>query len=82
VRTKGATAAQRTDPGKFQVVFSQDVTGCTYQATPGGPGITAAPPFSVIKVGQIPGLAAGVQVFTGTLAGALDSTSFFLAVFC
>jgi hypothetical protein len=82
VRNKGATAAQKTDPGKFQVVFNQDVTGCSYQATPGGPGITTAPPFSEIKVGQIPGLAAGVQVFTGTPTGVLDSTSFFLAVFC
>ena len=64
------------------MVFNQDVSGCSYQATPGGPAATVGPPFFEIKVGQLPGVAAGLQVFTADEAGALDSTAFFVAVFC
>ena len=37
VRNKGAASAQRNATGNYQVIFNQDVTGCSYQATPGGP---------------------------------------------
>jgi hypothetical protein len=39
-------------------------------------------PLLEIKVGQLPGFAAGLQVFTADETGVLDSTAFFLAVFC
>jgi hypothetical protein len=81
-RNKGVVSALRLDTGKFQVVFNQDVTGCSYQATPGGPNVTVGPPFFEIKVGQLPGVPAGLQVFTANPAGVLDSTAFFVAVFC
>jgi hypothetical protein len=82
IRNKGVASALKTDPGEFQVVFNQDVTGCSYQATPGGPTITDGPPFFHIEVGHLPGVAAGLRVFTADSTGVLDSTPFFLAVFC
>lgn len=81
VRNRGAASAQRNAVGTYQVVFNQDVTGCIYQATPGGPttGLSSAH----ITVSQLPAVSAGVRVatFNPTVTAAQDS-SFFLAVFC
>jgi hypothetical protein len=80
VRQKGATAAQRTAAGTYQVIFSQDVTGCSYQATIGGPLTTTTP--GEISAAQLTAVAAGVRVATFNSAGAASDRNFFVAVFC
>ena len=37
IRNKGAVSAQQNGTGDYQVIFNQDVTGCSYQGTIGGP---------------------------------------------
>jgi hypothetical protein len=61
-------------------VFNQDVTGCTYQATIGGPTTGVGP--GEISAGQLPAVNAGVRVFSFTSAGVQVDRPFFLAVFC
>jgi hypothetical protein len=39
-RNKGAVSAVRESTGRYQVVFNQDVSGCVYTATLGGPTST------------------------------------------
>jgi hypothetical protein len=81
VRNKGAASAQKNDIGSYQVVFNQNVTGCSYVATPGGPGTGAS--FAHITAGQLPNVAAGIRVFTAApYAATFVDTPFFLAVFC
>jgi hypothetical protein len=80
VRNKGAASAQRNNTGQYQVVFSQDVTGCIYQATLGGP--TTGLGFGEITASQLPAVNAGVRVFTDSSAGAPQNSAFFVAVFC
>jgi hypothetical protein len=81
VRNKGAASAQRNATGQYQVIFNQDVTGCSYQATPGGPTIGLS--FVEITAGQLPAVAGGVQVFIASPSGAaFQNSAFFLAVFC
>ena len=81
VRNKSAASAQKNAVGQYQVIFSQDVTGCSYQVTPGGPGTGVS--FAEISAGQLPNVAAGVRVFALTATGAaFTDTPFFLAVFC
>jgi hypothetical protein len=81
VRNKGVASAQRNATGQYQVVFNQDVTGCSYQATPGGP--TTGLAIAEITAGQLPAIAAGVQVFITNATGAVFlNSAFFLAVFC
>ena len=82
VRNKSAASAQRNATGQYQVVFNQDVTGCSYLVVAWWPdhrhlrlGRGAA--------GQLPNVAAGVRVFTINPTGAAFKTSaFFVAVFC
>ena len=81
VRNKGAASAQRNGIGSFQVIFNQDVTGCIYLSSPGGPTTST---FTGDESGaaQLPNVAAGVRVFTTNSAGVLVDRPFFLAVFC
>jgi len=81
VRNKGAASAQRTATGVYQVVFSQDVTGCIYLSSPGGPTTDAFPSFES-GAAQLPNVAAGVRVFTTNGTGTLTNLPFFVAVFC
>jgi hypothetical protein len=80
VRNKGAASAQKTATGTYQVVFNQDVTGCIYQATLGGPttGLVAGQ----ITAAQLPAVNAGVRITTQDSAGAVTDKPFFVAVFC
>jgi hypothetical protein len=65
----------------YQVVFSQDVTGCSYQATVGGPG--NANTTGQATVSQRINVNAGVEVWTLNAAGTTFSDRpFFVAVFC
>jgi hypothetical protein len=81
VRNKGAASAQKNAVGQYQVIFSQDVTGCSYQLTPGGPGTGIS--WGEVSASQLPNVAAGVRVFILNTAGtAFQDTPFYLAVFC
>ena len=81
VRNKGATSAQKNATGSFQVIFNQDVTGCSYQATAGGP--TTGLSFADIAVGQLPAVNGGVRLSIANIQGtALVDVPFFVAVFC
>ena len=62
------------------MVFNQDVTGCVYLATLGGP--TTGTFTGMITAAQRSNIAAGVFVGTRNSAGAATDESFFLAVFC
>jgi hypothetical protein len=81
IRNKGAVSAQRNGIGSYQVIFSQDVTGCVYLSSPGGPTTST---FTGDESGaaQLPNVAAGVRVFTTLSTGVLADRPFFLAVFC
>ncbi len=62
------------------MTFNQDVTGCSYQATLGGPTTTLT--TGEIAAAQRTAIAAGVRVWTLTSAGANADKAFNLAVFC
>jgi hypothetical protein len=81
VRNKGAASAQKNSTGQFQVIFNQDVTGCAYLATSGGPGTSSS--VADVGVGQLANVPAGVRVTVLNAAtGTLQDTPFFVAVFC
>ncbi len=80
VRNKGASTAQKNGTGQYQVVFGQDVTGCSYSATLGGP--TTGLFNGQITAGQLPAVAGGIRVFTYNSAGASTDAAFSVAVFC
>ena len=81
IRNKGAASAQRNATGSYQVIFSQDVTGCVYLSSPGGPTTATFVTFES-GAAQLPNVAAGVRVFTTNAAGTLVDLPFFVAVFC
>ena len=81
VRNKGTASAQRNGTGQYQVLFNQDVTGCVYLSSPGGPTTGIFPGFDS-SAAQLPNVAAGVRVFTSSSAGTLVDLPFFVAVFC
>ena len=81
IRNKGVASALRIGTGDYQVVFSQDVTGCSYQATVGGPGTSGS--LGQATVSQRVNVAAAVEVLTVNPAGnAFTDKPFFVAVFC
>ena len=80
MRNKGAASALKLGTGDYQVLFNQDVTGCIYQATLGGP--TTGVVVGQITAAQRANIATGVHVFTTNSAGAAQDSAFFLAVFC
>jgi hypothetical protein len=73
-------SAQRLGTGDYLVQFNQDVTGCTYQATLGGP--TTGLAFGFISAAQRVNIPAGVRVLTLNTTAATTDFPFFLAVFC
>jgi hypothetical protein len=80
VRNKGAASAQRNATGQYQVIFNQDVTGCSYQVTPGGLLIIQ---FREVSAAQLANVAAGVRVdIANATATANTDSAFSLAVFC
>jgi hypothetical protein len=81
VRNKGAASALRISTGDYQVVFNQDVTGCSYQATVASPGNT--PTSGQATVWQRPNISAAVEVVTLNSTGnAAADRPFHVAVFC
>jgi hypothetical protein len=81
VRNRSAVSSQRNGTGSYQVIFSQDVTGCVYLSSPGGP-TTATFTTSDSGAAQLPNVPAGVRVETRNSVGTLVDLPFFLAVFC
>jgi len=80
-RSNGTTSAGRVVEGGYEVLFTQDVSRCTYVATVGNQE-TGNPPFGVIAVAQRTGNVNGVYVETRDLSGALVDRPFHLAVLC
>ena len=56
------------------------MTGCSYQATLGGPTTTIY--NGQISAAQLTAVNGGVRVFTYNSAGAATDEAFFVAVFC
>jgi hypothetical protein len=80
VRNKVVSSASRTGAGTYIVTFGQDVTGCSYQATIGGPTTTNA--NGEISPAHRSGAASALDVTTYNSAGAATDKPFYLAVFC
>jgi hypothetical protein len=79
-RNKGVASASKSGTGTYIVTFNQDVTGCSYQATLGGP--TTANPNGEVSPAQRSGTAAALDVITYNPAGTATDKPFYLAVFC
>lgn len=80
VRNKGVASASRNGAGTYIVTFNQDVTGCSYQATIGGP--TTANNPGEVSPAQRSGAATALDVLTYNSAGTTSDRAFYLAVFC
>ena len=81
VRNKGVASSSKLATGDYLVIFNQDVTGCIYQATPGGP--TTGLSVVQITAAQRTAIPAGVRVLiTNSTGAATQDSAFFLAVFC
>jgi hypothetical protein len=63
------------------VIFTQDVTGCTYVAAAGAVGV-GLPPIAEAAVASRGGNANGVLVAMRSSAGVLADASFHLIVVC
>ncbi|MEP7223955.1 MAG: hypothetical protein ABI783_03225 [Actinomycetota bacterium] len=81
-RSQGTTSAGRVGLGLYEVIFNQDVTGCTYVATIGNPTAGAALPTGHAVVVPRSGNANGVGVATFDAAGTLADRPFHLIVVC
>lgn len=78
-RSQGTTSAGRLSEGSYEVVFNQNISACTYVASPGSP--TGSPlPVGQIAVGTQ--TANSVLVRTRDSAGVLADLSFHLIVVC
>ncbi len=80
VRNKSVASALKIGTGQYQVVFNQDVTGCVYLATLGGP--TTGANTGQVSAAQRTAIAAAVFVLTQDSNGNPADRNFFLAVFC
>jgi hypothetical protein len=80
-RGKGVSSVQKlAAAGQYLVTFNQDITGCGYVGSIGGPTTTNTP--GEISPAQRTGVAQAVEVWTFNSAGALTDKPFYLAVFC
>ena len=82
VRARGTTSASRTAEGRYQVIFDQDVRGCAYYATIGGPTATAPPDNGQITVSATASNVGGVDIRTENSNGAETNKPFHLLVLC
>jgi hypothetical protein len=82
VRNRGLSSAARTDEGRYQVIFTDDVRGCGYYATIGGPSATAPPDDGEISVSSLGSNVNGVDVRTGNQNGVDANRGFHLVVLC
>ena len=80
-RGKGvASASKLPGTGQYLVTFNQDITGCSYVGSIGGPTTTNTP--GEISPAQRTGVNAAVEVWTFNSAGTLTDKPFYVAVFC
>ena len=80
-RGQGVTSAARLGLGGYSVVFNQNVSACTYVATPGG--IAGTTPHGHLSVGRLGGNANGVFIAARNGADTTDlDISFHLIVLC
>jgi hypothetical protein len=82
VRSRGITSAARTAEGRYQVIFDQDVRGCVYEATIGGPTAAAPPDNGQITVSSLASNVNGVDIRTTGAAGNDANKPFHLVVLC
>jgi hypothetical protein len=82
VRSSGLTGLLRTSPGKYEVLFRRDVSGCAYTATVGDPGNQRVNNRGLVFTAGGHQSNAGVYVETKNLAGGLADYPFHLAVDC
>ena len=80
-RSQGTTSAGRLAAGRYEVIFNQAVTACTYVATLGDPA-TSDPPAGEIGVASRTGNANGVLVLTRGSFGGVTDLPFHLVVVC
>ena len=80
-RSQGTTSAGRIQTGRYEVIFNQAVTGCTYVATIGDPA-TGIPPDGEIGVAARSGNANGVLVVAHNSAGLDTDLPFHVVVVC
>ncbi len=79
-RGKGVSSTQKLGTGDYLVTFNQDVTGCSYVASVGGPTTANTP--GEVSPAQRTGVTQAVEVETYTSAGANADRAFYVAVFC
>ena len=82
VRGRGTTSAARTGPGRYQVIFTSDVRGCSYYATIGGPTAAAPPDNGQITVSSLGSNINGVDIRTTGANGNDANKPFHLVVLC
>jgi hypothetical protein len=75
-----AVSSQRFSIGRYEVIFSHDVTGSAYVATVGDSGSTIVPPAGEISVVGRFGTPNGVFIAVRDSAGNLADRGFYLAV--
>jgi hypothetical protein len=81
-RSQGTTSAGHVGTGLYEVIFTQNVTACTYVASVGNPTAGVPTPFGSASVVPRNGNANGVGVATIDPAGALADLPFHLIVVC
>lgn len=75
-------SSQAFGNGFYEVIFSQDVTGCAYVATVGEAGSTGVPsPGQIVVIGRA-GTPNGVFVATTDSAGNPEDHGFHIAIHC
>jgi hypothetical protein len=82
VRGRGTTSASRTAEGRYQVILDQDVRGCAYYATVGGPSAAAPPDNAQITVSGLATNVNGVDIRTENSNGIETNKPFHLLVLC
>jgi len=86
VRGSGAVSATNPGTGRYTVVFNQNVSACTYLATPGSTSATngsgSYPSQGEAAVGPLSGNANGIVVTRANEAGTLVDFPVYAAVFC
>ncbi|HEV7847658.1 MAG TPA: hypothetical protein VGO83_15490 [Thermoleophilaceae bacterium] len=82
VRQRGTTSSARTAPGRYQVIFNQDVRACGYYATIGDPSAAGPPDNGQITVSSLGSSVNGVAIRTTGAGGNDANKPFHLLVLC
>jgi len=82
VRGRDVASVARTSEGRYQVLFSGNVRGCGYYATPGDFSAAAPPVNSLVTVSALGSNVNGVAIRTMNNAGNQADRAFHLLVMC